>query len=107
MSPHPQPEYIIGNDKLKEIYDLERWMWLMIPSKDWDAGGYKLTDINALRSRPYTFTTSDQDRVLDAVIQEITQAAPVMEGKQLFITVLSLCRRIDRLRTPAPAGDLE
>ena len=49
--------------------------------------------------------TTERDKVLDAVIQEITQAAPMMESKQLFITVLSLCRRIDRLRTPSPEGD--
>ena len=40
----------------------------------------------------------EREKVLDKVIQEINQAAPEMEGKKLFITVLSLCRRIDKLR---------
>jgi len=48
-----------------------------------------------LRERPYQ---SERDKVLDDVIHEISQAAPEMEGKKLFITVLALCRRIDKLR---------
>jgi hypothetical protein len=40
----------------------------------------------------------ERDKVLDEVIHEISTAAPEMEGKKLFITVLALCRRIEGLR---------
>ena len=52
-----------------------------------------------VRSHPYQ---SEREKVLDEVIHEISTAAPEMEGKKLFITVLALCRRIDKLRQ---AGD--
>jgi hypothetical protein len=48
-----------------------------------------------IRSRPYQ---NQREKVLDDVIHEITIAAPEMDGKKLFITVLALCRRIDKLR---------
>jgi len=41
---------------------------------------------------------NQREKVLDDVIHEISQAAPEMEGKKLFITVLALCGRIDRFR---------
>jgi len=84
-APHPQqePEYIITE---RVLFD-----WVLQDK-------ISLAEAERVRSRPYN-AVSERDRVLDDVIHEISTAAPEMEGKKLFITVLALCRRIDKLRS--------
>jgi hypothetical protein len=47
----------------------------------------------------------EREKVLDKVIQELNQAAPEIEGDKLFITVLALMRRIDKLRQEGKDGE--
>ena len=50
------------------------------------------------------YSNQQSDKMLDEVLKEINRAAPEMEGKKLFITVLALCEKIDRLRKAVSRG---